>query len=195
MDLKITDIFSLQKELHSFQPDIVLSLVSDNDVETCKRNVDAFGKEVDHGIFQFHDVQNEEVGLWIPIKITDAYNIKAFLEEHDFLNKKCLVHCHAGMGRSTGASFVMLIVSGISPIEALDEILKQRPYAYPNTLVIKKLGDAFGLTIDPVIRGIYYYQSCVQKFNSYKIIVTSDVVGDMYLKERGVIEEMMNYKK
>jgi predicted protein tyrosine phosphatase len=54
-----------------------------------------------------------------------------------------LVHCHAGVSRSTAASFLILAEAhpAWSGREILEEVLRLRPQAWPNLLILE-LGDA-----------------------------------------------------
>jgi len=45
---------------------------------------------------------------------------------------KILIHCHAGISRSTAAAILVLCQHGMSPKEALKQIQEERPILWPN---------------------------------------------------------------
>jgi predicted protein tyrosine phosphatase len=69
----------------------------------------------------------------------DLQNILAFtreIGEDDIL----LVHCHAGLCRSTAVAFLAMVQHGATFEPAMTLVLKQRPHAWPNMRIIT-LGD------------------------------------------------------
>jgi len=92
---------------------------------------------------RFHDVIETEPGCVAPESL-DVEQLLSF--GHDLTEGKgthLLVHCHAGVSRSTAAA--TLIVAQARPDrpaeEALQTVLSRRPRAWPN-LRILELGDA-----------------------------------------------------
>ena len=92
---------------------------------------------------RFHDVIETEPGCVAP-ESPDVEQLLSF--GHDLTEGKgthLLVHCHAGVSRSTAAA--TLIVAQARPDrpaeEALQTVLSRRPRAWPN-LRILELGDA-----------------------------------------------------
>lgn len=51
-----------------------------------------------------------------------------------------LIHCHAGLCRSTAVAVLALVQHGFTPEEAMAKVIEIRPKAWPNKLIIR-LGD------------------------------------------------------
>ena len=60
---------------------------------------------------------------------------------------KLLVHCHAGVSRSSAIAWLILIQHGSDPVEAFQSIFKKRSVIWPNTVVMS-IGAKF-LKLDP----------------------------------------------
>lgn len=58
-------------------------------------------------------------------------------KEKNLQDKNVLVHCAAGVSRSTATAIGLLVFSGKSIDEAIGEIAKQRPFMWPNQRIIK----------------------------------------------------------
>lgn len=56
-----------------------------------------------------------------------------------------LVHCHAGVSRSTAMAIGICIQHGMTHVEAFEHIEKVRGCLYPNTLILKYIDDFFQL--------------------------------------------------
>lgn len=98
-----------------------------------------FGDSDTHHLEVFDDVDREMFG-YTPPRIEQIDNILKFTANFQD-GEKILVHCHAGRCRSTAIALLALVQHGMSEEEAMQEILKQRPKAWPNMLIVK-LGDA-----------------------------------------------------
>jgi predicted protein tyrosine phosphatase len=108
-------------------------------------DLDAFGSFDPHQRLElrFHDVIDAGPG-WVVPEREDVERLLAFGREASQAREThLLVHCHAGMSRSTAAA--TLIVAQTRPDrpaeEALVAVVRQRPHAWPN-LRILELGDA-----------------------------------------------------
>ncbi|HEX7127167.1 MAG TPA: protein-tyrosine-phosphatase [Thermodesulfobacteriota bacterium] len=108
---------------------------------------DAFGAFGEHARLElrFHDVIDEQDGQVAPSR-DDVAALLAFGE--DLLREPredahLLVHCHAGISRSTAA--LTLLLAQARPdrpaAEALAQVVRVRPPAWPNLRVVE-LGDA-----------------------------------------------------
>jgi predicted protein tyrosine phosphatase len=107
---------------------------------------DAFGAFGEHARLElrFHDVIDEQEGHVAP-RPADVAKLLAFGE--DLLREPpedahLLVHCHAGISRSTAA--LTLLLAQARPdrpaAEALAQVVRVRPHAWPNLRVVE-LGD------------------------------------------------------
>jgi predicted protein tyrosine phosphatase len=91
---------------------------------------------------RFHDVIDSQPG-WIAPQRQDVEHLLAFGRDVPRARRShLLIHCHAGVSRSTAAA--MLILAQTRPDRpadaALTEVVRQRPRAWPN-LRILELGD------------------------------------------------------
>lgn len=49
---------------------------------------------------------------------------------------RVLVHCHAGISRSSAVAWLLLVDQGVEPLQAFQTLLKARPRIWPNTSVM-----------------------------------------------------------
>lgn len=97
-----------------------------------------------HQVFKMDDLESEREECHRPghqhaPRMKDILNILQCTE--NFTDEdKVLVHCHAGIARSTAVAMLILIQHGATIEEALDTVLDVRPFAWPNKLIIR-LGD------------------------------------------------------
>jgi predicted protein tyrosine phosphatase len=54
---------------------------------------------------------------------------------------RLLVHCHAGKSRSPAMAIGILIQSGLSPTEAIDQVKIVRPELIPNRLIVRLIDE------------------------------------------------------
>jgi predicted protein tyrosine phosphatase len=94
---------------------------------------------------RFHDVIEDDVGA-SPPQAEDVTRLLGFgrdLTAEPPNNAHLLVHCHAGISRST-ASMALILAQALPDLSArqiLQEVLRVRPKAWPNLRIIE-LGDA-----------------------------------------------------
>jgi predicted protein tyrosine phosphatase len=91
---------------------------------------------------RFHDVIESHPG-WLPPERWDVERLLDF--GRDFIGARgthLLVHCHAGVSRSTAAATLVLAQTHPNrpAAEALQEVVRLRPRAWPNLRIIE-LGD------------------------------------------------------
>jgi predicted protein tyrosine phosphatase len=53
------------------------------------------------------------------------------------LTSNILVHCHAGISRSSAMAWLILVKLGMEPKEAFQSLYKNRPIIWPNTCVLR----------------------------------------------------------
>jgi predicted protein tyrosine phosphatase len=108
---------------------------------------EAFGAFGEHAKLElrFHDVIDERGGMIVPRPehVTELLDFGRGLSPELGEEAHLLVHCHAGVSRSTAA--MALIVAQAAPDEPgeriFDEVLRLRPQAWPNLRMLE-LGDA-----------------------------------------------------
>ena len=91
---------------------------------------------------RFHDVI-ERSAEWRAPEEADVAQLLAFGREVPDADSHLLVHCHMGISRSSAAMLLMLAQArpDKSAADALAEVVRIRPYAWPN-LRILEIGDA-----------------------------------------------------
>lgn len=106
-----------------------------------RREVQDFNHH-NHFVRTFDDVSR---GLFAP-SITDVEAMLKFAEQN---NENILVHCHAGMSRSTGTAWGIAIQRGYNPFEAYDMLKENHPEGrmfWPNDAIVSALEKIFGVT-------------------------------------------------
>jgi predicted protein tyrosine phosphatase len=107
---------------------------------------EAFGRFGEHAKLElrFHDVIEENAGA--PPQQDDIVRLLGFgldLTAESPEGAHLLVHCHAGISRST-ASMALILAQArpdLSAEQILQEVLRMRPKAWPNLRIVE-LGDA-----------------------------------------------------
>jgi predicted protein tyrosine phosphatase len=91
----------------------------------------------------FHDVFSDMAEYKTPRK-SDIKQVLDWAKDKDGI----IIHCLAGVSRSSAIGFGLLIQEGMKPIDALEEILEIRKIAYPNKLIVKYVFELFNLQED-----------------------------------------------
>ena len=128
---------------------------------------EAFGAFGEHAKLElrFHDVIEGSIEGIRPPREEDVAALLAFgrdLMAEPPPEAHLLVHCHAGVSRST-ASMALVLAQGLPGVEAdrvFTEVLRIRPQAWPNLRIVE-MGDALlgrgGALVDAA-RGVYRRQ-------------------------------------
>jgi len=108
---------------------------------------EAFGSFGEHRKLElrFHDVIEEDAGM-VPPGQEDVARLLSFgrnLMEEPPDDAHLLIHCHAGISRSTASMALILAqaLPAVSASEIMQEVLRVRPKAWPNLRIIE-IGDA-----------------------------------------------------
>jgi predicted protein tyrosine phosphatase len=128
---------------------------------------EAFGAFGEHAKLElrFHDVIEADIAGTAPPGEEHVSALLAFgrdLMAEPPPEAHLLVHCHAGVSRST-ASMALLLAQGLPGIEAervFGEVLRIRPQAWPNLRIVE-MGDALlgrGGALVAAARGVYRRQ-------------------------------------
>lgn len=135
MKIKVTDFETSIKD--QFTVDHVIGLFDPIERDWCESNLNFRNRTM----FWFNDTTE---GTHAPKRI-QIRNIVRKVKELGLLDKNIIVHCRAGIGRSTATAMALLIMSGKTIDEAISEIATQRPFMWPNELVAKHFDDELGL--------------------------------------------------
>jgi predicted protein tyrosine phosphatase len=106
---------------------------------------------------RFHDAIEPESGVVLPQK-SDVYAILAFGRDAGDV-RHLLIHCHAGISRSTAA--MLMILAQAHPRESEDAIVERlaeiRPQAWPNSRMIAFGDELLGRDgrLSAAVAGIY----------------------------------------
>jgi predicted protein tyrosine phosphatase len=100
--------------------------------------------------YYFHDITPEdswnhyfrtEFELATPKQIQEILAFTASLVPTDNL----LVHCHAGISRSTAVACGILCQHGLTPRDSIKHVLSIRKQAFPNRYILKLFDELLGL--------------------------------------------------
>jgi len=109
-----------------------------------------FQKQIPHFAQYFYDWSDEDNDVYIQRHIEElgpkeqhVNNIISFLQPIVESNKEhnLGVNCFAGVSRSTAIGIIAWVMQGKPPQEALDEIIKIRPMAWPNLRILRFASD------------------------------------------------------
>lgn len=133
MEIKVSNIENALYMIENRWPTKVISLVPDN--------------MPDHGIESLHlrfDDIARPTGGYIHPTMGDLYSILKFA--NNFSDEdRVLIHCHAGISRSTAAAIAVLMQRAWTYEEAYNYIRIIRPVLCPNRLIIQYIDEHFKL--------------------------------------------------
>lgn len=140
---------------HNIEYDIWISTVGREDQKKINRMRKNFKEKNIKFFYQyFADWSDEDSVVWKHLE-NDApqhrhvQNIISFIKPFAQDNEPhhIGINCHAGISRSTSIGIIALVMSGRTIKEALAEILKDRPVAWPNLRILKFASDILGIDV------------------------------------------------
>lgn len=136
MKLRISGLSEANEMKKQGIPDKIVSLVD----PPAARNLEP---DENHLVIPVHDIDQKMDGWIYPTKehIREVLRFTQNIKEDD----KVLVHCHAGVSRSTAMAIGILIQHGMTPKEAVEHVFDIRDCAWPNGLIIEILDDELNL--------------------------------------------------
>lgn len=156
--VKITDL--TDAESYSFNKnnkeyDIWISVVDEYDKRKVSRMQKNFAEKGVKSFAQFfYDWSDEDDHTWNHLRqqgpqLQHVQNIITFLRffTSDDKPHRLGVNCFAGISRSTAVGVIALVMSGRTPDQALTEILKNRPEAWPNLRILKFASSILGIDV------------------------------------------------
>jgi len=102
---------------------------------------------------RFHDVIEHQPSISAPDvgHIAAILNFGAALRDH--AAPRVLIHCHAGISRSTAAAIILLAHRGAAAEAAVAQVVSVRPKAWPNLRMIE-IGDRMLKQEDRLVRAV-----------------------------------------
>jgi len=151
-ELKICGYEELQHVIARWQPTHVLSVL--NGMETLPGN---------HLFIEVSDIPRPMEGHIHPARahLEKVFEFTAKLTADDRL----LVHCYAGMSRSTAIAIGVLIQHGMDSETAFDHVAAIRPILMPNEMFIQLIDEYFALSGDLVKIVADFRDSEMQRVN------------------------------
>ena len=156
--IKITDLsdaesYSFNKNNKDYN--VWISVVDEADRRKVSRMKKNFSEKGIKSFAQFFYDWSDEDGIeWGHLQQNapqhqHVQNIISFLKPfvEDDKPHKLGVNCFAGISRSSAVGIIALVMSGRTPDEALTEILKNRPEAWPNLRILKFASDILGIDV------------------------------------------------
>lgn len=125
-----------------------------NKIRTIKKNFAI--KSIPHFAQYFYDWSDEDNDVYIQKYMEEAGpreqhvdNIISFLQPivQSVKVYNLGVNCFAGVSRSTAIGIIAWVIQGKSPQEALEEIVKVRPMAWPNLRILRFASTRLGLDL------------------------------------------------
>jgi predicted protein tyrosine phosphatase len=178
--VKITNL--QEAESYSFNKnntnyDIWISVVGEEDRRKINRMKSNFLQKGTTHFHQFFADWSDEDGIKWEHLIAEApqkqhiQNIITFLKPYTTDEKphNLGVNCFAGISRSTAVGIIALVMSGRTREEALTEILKHRPEAWPNLRILGFASDILNIDIHGHVSD--WKKKCM---NSNEIFVVPD---------------------
>lgn len=146
---------NLGLELEEYNYTHVLSLIrSGKSTDLCKEVVSEY--DVNHHVENFDDVDSldkkwydkqENNDQYVNITFPNKENIESVVEFVDKMedDSKMLIHCQAGVSRSTAMTFGIMVYKGFDITDAFKHVHIIQPMHHMNSLVLKLWDDKLGL--------------------------------------------------
>lgn len=138
----VEDIINAKKLVNNIKPYAILSIKD-------PMSSDGLNKDGTGHFFLGKEFYDSTEGLMSP-SYNDFLDIKNFFEKiiknDDNDDKLLLIHCHAGVSRSTSCAILFLIIYGYDPNKAVEKLFhKIAPHAIPNEKIISMIDDYYEL--------------------------------------------------
>lgn len=160
--ITITDLSTaVSSSFKEGKENVWISVVDEADqkkIRMMKRNFSK--RQIPHFAQYFYDWSDEDDDLYIQKNIEElgpreqhVNNIISFLQPIVESDKvyNLGVNCYAGVSRSTAIGIIGWSMQGKTPQEALDQIIKVRPMAWPNLRILRFASDILGIDlVNPV---------------------------------------------
>jgi hypothetical protein len=156
--VKITDLsdaesYSFNKNNKDY--DIWISVVDEADRRKVSRMKKNFSVKGIKSFAQFfYDWSDEDNHIWAHLKEDgpQKHHVEKIINfirpfANDDKPHRLGVNCYAGISRSTAVGIIALVLSERTPEQALMEILKNRPEAWPNLRILRFASEILGTDV------------------------------------------------
>ena len=133
--LKVTDCKTSKQIQNEF--DHVIGML-----DPCERSWQTFPQHPSRFMVWFTDTVHSSPSC---PSIHHIRHIIELFKIHNMHKGNVLIHCHAGISRSTAVAIGLLVMQGIAPEMAFKLIHDQRPRMWPNELILKHFDEALHL--------------------------------------------------
>jgi predicted protein tyrosine phosphatase len=115
-----------------------------------------------------------------PYKLPSKEMVARTLEFAKTIQKgdKVLIHCHAGISRSTAMAIAVAVQFGLDPERAIKWVEEVRPQLYPNVLIIQYADEILGLD-GALFKAYEHWRTNVQGVFYMPPEVTKEDVSEM----------------
>jgi predicted protein tyrosine phosphatase len=113
---------------------------------------------------RFHDVIESQPG-WIAPERWDVELLLTFARDLGASGTHLLIHCHAGVSRSTAAATLVLAQRRPEQLaeEVLTEVVRLRPRAWPNLRILELGDDILGRNGEIVAAARAHYRRAIER--------------------------------
>lgn len=143
MEFLVTDLEDVRYRTSVWNPHYVISLL-----DTEFRFSLNFEHQAEHYKAFFNDLEHPDY-LYAP-KLEQVRKIMDFSK--NFLQgSRVLIHCHAGISRSTAITLGVMVQHGKKEMDALEHLLQIRPAATPNKLILQHIDTILGSQLRMIV--------------------------------------------
>jgi len=132
MHVFVTDMYDAPKHFDDF--DLFISILDPDGSE--KEKFTFRGPRDKHFVAYFWDTEHPKEKEWMQMR-REVVNILSWIRNKNVHDEtKILVHCHAGVSRSSAIAWLIKVMHDEDPKTAFQDLFKARPQIWPNKMVL-----------------------------------------------------------